>query len=213
MVTTAEGTPTDPRLIPSVRRVAVYCGSSSGVRTEYITAATETGRILAERGLELVYGGGHVGLMGAVANGALAAGGVVHGIITTALLDAEVGHTGLTSLEVVSTMHERKARMADLADAFLALPGGFGTLDELCEVLTWTQLGIQRKPIAVVNVCNYWDGFIAATATAVAEGFMKASHGELLRAAATPLDAINALLAPVPLPEPKWIEHPQELRR
>jgi uncharacterized protein (TIGR00730 family) len=191
----------------------VYCGSSAGSRPEYLAAATDTGCILAERGLELVYGGGHVGLMGAVANGALAGGGVVHGIITTALLDAEVGHTGLTSLEVVSTMHERKARMADLADGFLALPGGFGTLDELCEVLTWTQLGIQRKPIALVNVCGYWDPFLAQTSTAVTEGFMKATHGQLVRSATKPLDAIDLLLAPIPLPEPKWIEHPQELRR
>ena len=193
--------------------MAVYCGSSPGIRAEYLAAACDTGRILAERGLELVYGGGHVGLMGAVANAALAHGGVVHGIITTALLDAEVGHTGLTSLEVVSTMHERKARMADLADGFLALPGGFGTLDELCEVLTWTQLGIQRKPISLVNVCGYWDPFLALTSTAVTEGFMKAAHGQLVRSAAKPLDAIDLLLAPIPLPEPKWIEHPRELRR
>ena len=191
----------------------MYCGSSSGVRAEYLSAAADTGRILAERGLELVYGGGHVGLMGAVANGSLENGGVVHGIITSALLDAEVGHSGLTSLEVVSTMHERKSRMADLADAFLALPGGFGTLDELCEVLTWTQLGIQRKPIALVNVCGYWDGLISMTSTAVEEGFVRASHGELLRSAAGATGAIDLLFAPIALPEPKWIERPQELRR
>ena len=196
--------PAQPGLT-GVRRVAVYCGSSAGARPEYRTAGAETGRILAERGLELVYGGGRVGLMGAVADSALGHGGLVHGIITTALLEAEVGHTGLTSLEVVSTMHERKLRMADLADAFLALPGGFGTMDELCEVLTWTQLGIQRKAVALVNVLGYWDPLLAMTATAVAEGFMKPTHGALVRSASNPLEAIELLLDATPLPEPKWI--------
>ncbi len=140
-----------------IRSVAVYCGSSSGHDPVFVEAAVATGQELAKRGLELVYGGGKVGLMGAVADAVLGSGGTVHGVITTSLLDAEVGHLGLTSLEVVESMHERKSLMAERADAFLALPGGFGTFDELFEVLTWTQLGIQSKPVAVVNVAGYWD--------------------------------------------------------
>jgi uncharacterized protein (TIGR00730 family) len=151
--------------------------------------------------------------MGAVADAVLAHGGVAHGVITEALLDAEVGHMGLTSLVVVSTMHDRKARMADLADAFLALPGGFGTLDELCEILTWTQLGIQRKPVALVNVCGYWDPLLTMAASAASEGFMKAAHRDLLRSASEPAAAIDLLLAPIPMPEPKWITRRDELRR
>ena len=195
---------------PVVRRVAVYCGSSAGSRPEYVRAATETGRELAERGIDLVYGGGHVGLMGAVADAALAHGGVVRGVITEALLDAEIAHRGLTSLEVVASMHERKARMVDLADAFLALPGGFGTLDELCEVLTWTQLGIQHKPICLVNVCGYWDPLLAMAAVATSGGFMKAAHRDLLRSASEPASAIDRLLDPVPATEPKWIRRREE---
>lgn len=189
----------------AIKRVAVYCGSSSGSRSAYLEAAISTGRVLAQRGLELVYGGGHVGLMGAVADAVLSEGGVAHGVITEALLDAEVAHAGLTTLEVVPTMHQRKARMADLADGFIALPGGFGTLDELCEVLTWTQLGIQRKPIALVNVCGYWDPLLAMAALAATEGFMKGVHRDLLRSSADPAEAIDLLFAPIPIPEPKWL--------
>ena len=200
-------------VVPNICRVAVYCGSSGGTRPEYEAAATATGRILAGLGFELVYGGGHVGLMGAVADAVLAEGGVVRGVITEALFDAEVGHLGLTSLEVVSTMHERKARMADLADAFLALPGGFGTLDELCEVLTWTQLGIQQKPIALVNVGGYWDPLLAMAAMSASEGFMKAVHRDLLRSAADPAEAIALLMMPLPVPEPKWAGRRNDVRR
>lgn len=185
--------------------IGVYCGSSSGSRPEYLAAARCLGTAIADRGLSLVYGGGRVGLMGAVADAALAAGGRVHGIITTELLGAEVGHRGLSKLDVVASMHERKLAMADQADAFIALPGGFGTLDELCEVLTWTQLGIHRKPVALVNTLGYWDPFVAQAAVAAAEGFMKPGHRDLLRVAEKPEGAIDLVLAPVPLPEPKWI--------
>ena len=189
----------------AIRCVGVYCGSSSGSRPEYLAAARGLGTAIANRGLALVYGGGRVGLMGAVADAALAAGGRVHGIITTELLGAEVGHRGLSKLDVVASMHERKLAMADQADAFIALPGGFGTLDELCEVLTWTQLGIHRKPVALVNTLGYWDQFVAQAAVAAAEGFMKPGHRDLLRVADEPEGAIDLVLAPVPLPEPKWI--------
>jgi uncharacterized protein (TIGR00730 family) len=189
---------------PSIKRVAVYCGSSAGTDPAFIEAAIATGRELAGRGIELVYGGGRVGLMGAVADAVLNDGGTVHGIITSALLDAEVGHTGLTNLEVVDSMHDRKLRMADLADGFLALPGGFGTWDELFEVITWTQLGIHSKPVAVLNTNGYWDGLLQQTKHAAANGFMKEIHADLLRSASEPKEAIDLLLSPVPLPSPKW---------
>jgi uncharacterized protein (TIGR00730 family) len=188
----------------NIRRVAVYCGSSAGNDPAFAEAAVETGKELARRGLELVYGGGRVGLMGAVADAVLAEGGVVQGIITTALLDAEVGHIGLTNLEVVGSMHDRKRRMAELADAFLALPGGFGTWEELFEVITWTQLGIHSKPAAVLNTNGYWDGLLIQTKHAAANGFMKEIHAELLRSAAEPKEVVDLLLSPLPLPTPKW---------
>ena len=187
-----------------MRRVAVYCGSSPGNNPAFTDAAVETGKELARRGLELVYGGGRVGLMGAVADAVLNEGGTVYGIITSALLDAQVGHTGLTNLEVVDSMHERKLRMADLADAFLALPGGFGTWDELFEVITWTQLGIHSKPAAVLNTNGYWDGLLRQTKHAAANGFMKEIHADLLRSANEPKEVIDLLLSPVPLSTPKW---------
>lgn len=189
-----------------ITRVAVYCGSSPGTNPAFVEAASALGTLLAERRLELVYGGGKVGLMGAVADAVLASGGVVHGVITVDLLAAEVGHTGITRLEVVESMHLRKARMGELADAFLALPGGFGTWEELTEMLTWTQLGIQRKPLALCNVAGFWDPLIEQTRTAVAAGFIRPEHGELLRVGDTPSEALDALLAPVPLPSPKWVD-------
>jgi uncharacterized protein (TIGR00730 family) len=195
----------EPQTKP-IRSVAVYCGSSSGHDPAFLDAAVATGHELARRGLELVYGGGRVGLMGSVADAVLERGGTVHGVITTSLLNAEVGHLGLTSLDVVESMHERKARMANRADAFLALPGGFGTFDELFEVLTWTQLGIQSKPVAVLNVLGYWDFVLKQAAHAAASGFMKPVHADLLRSGATATEALDLLLAPAPLPTPKWAD-------
>src|SRR4051812_49148308 len=142
-------------------RVCVFCGSNPGARPEYAAAARAVGRALAERGRGLVYGGGNVGLMGVCADAALAAGGEVIGVIPDALQTAEVAHGGLTRLHVVRTMHERKALMADLSDAFAALPGGFGTLDELFEILTWAQLGIHAKPVAILNVAGFFDPLLA----------------------------------------------------
>jgi uncharacterized protein (TIGR00730 family) len=194
------------RTIEPIRSIAVYCGSSSGSDSAFVEAAKATGYELADRGIELIYGGGKVGLMGAVADAVLERGGTVRGVITSALLNAEVGHRGLTSLDVVESMHERKAKMADLADAFLGLPGGFGTFDELFEVLTWTQLGIQSKPVAVVNVLGYWDFVLRQAAHAASCGFIKPVHAELLRSGLTPGEAIDLLFSPVPLPVPKWAD-------
>jgi uncharacterized protein (TIGR00730 family) len=195
----------EPSGVAPIRSVAVYCGSSSGTHAEYTEAATELGMLLAQRGLTLIYGGGKVGLMGAVADSVLRNGGRVVGVITEALRNAEIAHTGLSELETVANMHERKLRMAHLADGFIALPGGFGTWDELCEVLTWTQLGIHHKPVVLVNTRDYWNSLLAQARHAAAEGFMKPVHAGLMRSAPTPTEALDLLVAPIPLPESKWI--------
>jgi uncharacterized protein (TIGR00730 family) len=146
----------------------------------YAEVARDMGRQIADRSLELVYGGGKVGLMGAIADGCLEAGGKVIGVMPKALVDREIAHRGLTELHVVSSMHERKALMADLADGFVALPGAFGTWDEFCEVVTWSQLGIHRKPCAVLNVDGYYDPLLEMTNRAVEEGFLKAVHRDMI---------------------------------
>ncbi len=165
--------------MPQIRALCVFCGSSRGARPEYLAAAHEVGGLLADRGIHLVYGGGNVGLMGAVADAALAAGGEVTGVIPEDLVTWEVAHTRLTRLVVVRTMHERKALMADLSDATLALPGGFGTLDELCEALTWSQLGIQGRPIGLLNVAGFFDPLLTLFEHAVSEGFVRPQHQAL----------------------------------
>jgi len=163
-----------------VRRIAVFCGSNSGVARAYADAAREVGDLLGKRGIELVYGGGRVGLMGLLADACLGAGGRVTGVIPQALADREVAHRGLTDLRVVASMHERKALMAELSDAFLALPGGYGTWDELFEALTWSQLGIQRKACGLLNVADYYDPLIAMVDTAVTQGFIRLEYRDLL---------------------------------
>jgi uncharacterized protein (TIGR00730 family) len=188
-----------------MHRLCVFCGSSAGVRPAYAAAARATGRLLAERGIELVYGGGRVGLMGAVADAVLAAGGRAHGVIPEALTAREVAHGGLTELHVVGTMHERKARMADMADAFVALPGGYGTFEEFCEVLTWSQLGIHPKPCGLLNVSGYYAPLLALFDHAVAEGFLRPQHRELVLEAEAPgllLDRLEAFRPPKTEP---WI--------
>lgn len=162
----------------SLHSLCVFCGSSPGARPEYRAAARELGSILAARRIRLVYGGGHVGLMGVVADAALAAGGDVVGVITNGLQSREVGHTGLPDLRVVATMHERKALMASLADAFVALPGGAGTLDEFFEAWTWTQLGIHRKPVGLLNVAGYFDPLLAFLERAVGDRFIRVEHAD-----------------------------------
>lgn len=156
--------------------VAVYCGSSDGLDPGNVECARDFGRLLATEGIALVYGGGNVGLMGAVADGALRAGGEVHGVITEALRVKELAHLELTSLIVVDTMHERKAAMADRADAFVALPGGFGTFDELFEVITWTQLGIHEKPCGILNHNGFFDDLVTFLDKTTAAGFIRPAH-------------------------------------
>ncbi len=164
----------------AVKSVCVFCGAASGRDPVYATAAGVLGRELASRSIELVTGGGKVGLMGVVADAALAAGGTVTGVIPRGLEEREVAHRGLTRLRVVETLHERKALMHELSDAFIALPGGFGTLDELMETVTWAQLGIHSKPIGVVNVSGYFDDLLAFLAAASEQGFVSSSHRDLL---------------------------------
>jgi uncharacterized protein (TIGR00730 family) len=156
-----------------IRSLAVFCGSSTGVASIYQETAREVGRLLGQRAIRLVYGGGHVGLMGVVADACLNVGASVIGVIPQALADKELAHTGLTELRIVGSMHERKAVMAELSDAFLALPGGFGTWDELFEAVTWSQLGIQNKVCGLLNVNGYYDSMIAMADRAVAEGFIR----------------------------------------
>jgi uncharacterized protein (TIGR00730 family) len=165
---------------PAPPRLCVFCGSSFGASPLYADAARELGRRLVRRGIGLVYGGGDVGLMGVVADAVLAAGGPVWGVIPRALADREVAHRQLTSLEIVGSMHERKARMAELADAFLALPGGLGTLDEWFEVWTWAQLGIHAKPLGMLNVAGYFDPLLAFVDRTVDEGFVSPRHRGLV---------------------------------
>lgn len=166
------------------RRLCVYCGSSSGNDAGYSQAATELGRVLAERGIELVYGGSCRGLMGCVADAVLQAGGRVTGVIPEGLVALEIAHRGLTNLHIVKSMHERKALMTELADGFLVLPGAWGTLDELCEAATWAQLGIHNKPCGLWNINGYWDSFLEFLQNAVAQGFLKQAHYKMLRVSA-----------------------------
>ena len=158
-----------------IRRIAVYCGSSDGTDPRFIRAARELGNELAHRGIGVVYGGAAVGCMGAVADGALEAGGEVVGVLTQGLANREIAHPRLTRLEIVASMHERKARMAALSDAVIALPGGYGTFDELFEALTWAQLGIDRKPIGLLDAGGFWAPLSAALELAVSSGFLKQS--------------------------------------
>lgn len=164
----------------TLRRIAVYCGSSPGNDDRYAAATVELARAIVAAGCGLVYGGASVGLMGVVADTVLGAGGEVHGVITEGLAGKEIAHPGLSALEVVATMTERKERMADLADAFVALPGGYGTLDELFEVLTWSQLGIHAKPAGLLEVAGYWRGMTDFLDHAVVEGFLRPAHRSML---------------------------------
>jgi uncharacterized protein (TIGR00730 family) len=165
---------------PMLTRICVFCGSSSGVNPAYAHAAERVGRLFCERGIVLVYGGGNVGLMGTLANACLTQGGRVIGVIPRALADREIAHTGLTELRIVSSMHERKSVMADLSDAFMALPGGYGTWEELFEILSWSQLGIQRKACGLLNVNGYYDPMLELADRAVSEGFLRAAPRDLL---------------------------------
>jgi hypothetical protein len=186
-------------------RLCLFCGSKVGTRPAYAQAATAFGRAVAARKLGLVYGGGSVGLMRIAAEAALEAGAEVIGVITEQLMLREVGHPGLSALHVVPTMHERKALMARLSDAFVALPGGFGTFDELCEMATWDQLGIHVKPLVMVNTEGYFDNFVAQIDRGVADGFLQPEHRTMLAVVDTVEDAFAAIAEWQAPPAPRWL--------
>ena len=176
-----------------VRRLAVYCGSAPGARPAFADATRATAAAMVGNGVDLVYGGGRLGLMGLIADSVLAGGGRVYGVIPHALVNLEVAHNGITELHTVETMHERKAKMTDLADAFLALPGGVGTLDELFEAWSWNALGYHKKPFCLLNVEGYWDGLIGFIDHAAQSGFMSEQRRKQLLVADTPGQALDLL--------------------
>ncbi len=186
-------------------RVCVFCGSSTGNRPEYRDAAVRLAQELTRRNIGLVYGGGCVGLMGVIADAVQAAGGHVIGVIPHALVAREVGHKTLPDLRIVNSMHERKAMMAELSDAFIAMPGGFGTFEEFCEVVTWTQLGLHRKRCGLLNVLGFYDPLLALFDRAVADEFLKASNRDMVVADDDPAALLDRLATPIEEPEPKWI--------
>lgn len=192
--------------MPAPSSICVFCGSNGGADPAYLAAAEALGSGLAERGIRIVYGGGRVGMMGAVADAARAAGGEVIGVMPQQLVDLEIGHTGIDDLRIVSTMHERKALMAELSDAFVALPGGIGTLDELFEIYTWAQLGIHAKPLALLDVAGYYRPLVAFLDHAVEQRFVRPNTREML-AVADDLDGVLAALERWrPASMHKWID-------
>jgi len=193
-----------------MRYVCVFCGSSAGTRPAYIEAARALGTTLAAHNLGLVYGGSKVGLMGAVADATLAAGGEAIGVIPEFLEAKEIAHTGLTQLHVVRSMHERKALMADLSDAFVALPGGYGTLEELLEILTWGQLGLHSKPIALLNIEGYYDPLLALFDHAVRERFLSPALRGLALQSTDPMELIELLRTHRPQAQDKWSEQRED---
>jgi uncharacterized protein (TIGR00730 family) len=176
-----------------MKSICVFCGSSDAVHADYINAARQTGKLLAEKGIRLVYGGGKTGLMGAVANGAVEAGGEVIGIIIPSMNTVALAHTGLARMDVTDSMHARKARMHELADGYIALPGGFGTWDELFETITWAQTGAHEKPVGLLNVRNYYDRLLAAMDHAVAEGFVFSEHRKVICCESDPNQLLDAM--------------------
>ncbi len=190
----------------TLNAICLYCGSSPGTNPAYRDAATQFGTTLAERGIKLVYGGGSVGLMGIAADACLARGGEVIGVIPKLLMDKEVGHKGITKMHLVADMHERKALMTELSDGFIALPGGFGTLDELFEALTWLQLGYHGKPVGILNVSGFFDGLITFLDHARDERFLRELHRDALCVDAS-LDALIEKMQHVEAPDTaKWLD-------
>jgi len=190
-----------------MKRICVFCGSSKGLKPAYREAAVEIGRAIAAKGFELVYGGGNIGLMGELADAALEAGGRVIGVIPDGLLRREVGHLHLTELHIVSSMHERKAMMAELSDAFVALPGGYGTLEEFFEIVTWAQLGMHRKPCGLLNVSGYFDPLLDMIDRANEEQFLRPHHRELVLVASQVDDLLDQMARyRPPMSLDKWID-------
>ena len=185
--------------------ICVFCGSSSGVDGRYVEHAAALGIAIADRGHDLVYGGGHVGLMGVVADAALTAGGAVTGVMTEHLVAAEIAHAGLTRLEVTSSMHQRKARMAELADGVIVLPGGFGTLDETFEIVTWNQLGLVAMPVVFLDVLDYFAPLFEFVERSVAAGFVSGAHAQLMSRASSVDEALLAATSPVVEYSPTWL--------
>nr|WP_199064303.1 TIGR00730 family Rossman fold protein [Chromobacterium sp. ASV5] len=189
-----------------MKSICLFCGSNKGAKPEYVAAAERFGRTLAEQGIALVYGGGNVGLMGVAADAALAAGGRVIGVIPEFLQAKEVGHKGLSELHVTQTMHQRKALMAELSDGFIALPGGFGTFDELFEILTWAQLSVHSKPVGLLDSAGFYQPLYAMIKHAVAEGFVPTGNLNLFSVDAD-LDALlDSMRRYQPQPVPKWLD-------
>lgn len=188
-----------------LRSICVFCGSSLGGSRIFQDGARAMGHEIARRGLTLVYGGGSVGLMGVLADGALEAGGKVHGVIPQALDAKELGHTGLTHKDVVGSMHERKARMAELSDGFVAMPGGIGTYEEIFEIWTWAQLGIHTKPLGFYNLDGFYDGLLAFMDKATEDGFVRQTHRHMAVVADRPGALLDKLAQYVPVATPKWI--------
>lgn len=176
-----------------IKRICVFCAAADGARPEYLHAAREMGGMLVDQGIQLVYGGGGRGLMGAIAESVMAKGGEAHGVITQFLVDKELAHKGLTALHVVHTMHERKMMMATLADAFIAMPGGLGTLDELFEILSMAQLGIHDKPVGLLNVAGYYDPIMSYLDHAAGEGFLRLNHRRQVHMHATPAGLLEKI--------------------
>lgn len=193
-------------MMKMIKRICVFCGSSPGRDPLYMKAAEETGRAIAAGGFGLVYGGGSVGLMGRVADAALAAGGAVHGVIPKALFDRELDHKGLTEIFVVNTMHERKAKMSDLSDAFIALPGGIGTIEEFFEVMTWAQLGFQKKPCGILNAGGYYSDLISFMDHMTAERFIRPEHRGIMLVDDDPARLIGRIVAYKPDFTEKWLD-------
>lgn len=196
--------------MPAINSLLVYCGANEGNGSVYRDAAAELGTLLAKENITLVFGGGSIGLMGIVADAALQSGGKVSGVIPDFLDAKEIGHKGVTQMHLVGSMHERKALMEKLSDAIVALPGGFGTMDEIFEMLTWAQLGLHRKPVGLLNINNYYDHFLAQLDVMVREGFLTPSNRNLLVVATSPAELIERLRHSNPVVEEKWMRRGQE---
>ncbi|XGW00261.1 MAG: TIGR00730 family Rossman fold protein [Leptolyngbya sp. BL-A-14] len=189
-----------------MKHLCIFCGSNFGAQPLYATMAQTMGQAMVKRGLGLVYGGGNVGLMGTIADAVLAAGGEAIGVIPQALVDKELAHKGLTQLHIVGSMHERKALMADLSDGFIALPGGFGTFEEFCEVLTWAQLGFHQKPCGLLNIGGYYNALLAMFDHATAEQFVRPPHRSLVLEAEDPDQLLDKFASFQPVTFQKWID-------